>query len=200
VYEARCDCGTVRVVRETALRNGKSQSCGQCIPRGRLAAPVKKYYDRLRTMERVTNDKQGRAQYRCICSCGRETIVRGAVLRQGLTKSCGVCIRRKHGGAARGRTLREYQSYGAAKCRCTNKNSRAYKNYGAVGVKFSFTSFAHFIAVLGLKPTPAHTLGRYLDTGNYEKGNCAWQTRAEQRAEAKGKKAMLLWRTKNVAA
>lgn len=45
-------------------------------------------YGRLTVLEKF--DVQGtHARYRCRCECGRETIVRGAELRIGSTKTCG---------------------------------------------------------------------------------------------------------------
>jgi len=59
--------------------------------------------------------------------------------------------------------------------------------------------FIHFLADMGERPSSKHSLGRYLDVGNYELGNCAWQTRAEQEAEKKGKKAMMQFRATRIA-
>ena len=46
-------------------------------------------YGLLTVVERVQNDENGKAQYRCKCDCGNEAIVRGASLRSGNTTSCG---------------------------------------------------------------------------------------------------------------
>lgn len=40
-------------------------------------------------VERAENNHRGLARWKCKCDCGRETIVNGADLRSGLTKSCG---------------------------------------------------------------------------------------------------------------
>ena len=48
-------------------------------------------FGRLTILERVAN--LGRfAAWRCVCDCGKETIVRGTDLRMGKTRSCG-CLR-----------------------------------------------------------------------------------------------------------
>lgn len=47
---------------------------------------------RLTVIERTGSTKSGDALWRCVCKCGRETIVTGNRLRRGRTKSCG-CLR-----------------------------------------------------------------------------------------------------------
>lgn len=52
-------------------------------------------YDKLTVIERVKNDKYGNARWKCQCECGKETIVLGACLRIGSTKSCG-CLKERY--------------------------------------------------------------------------------------------------------
>jgi hypothetical protein len=53
--------------------------------------------------------------------------------------------------------------------------------------------FQNFLTDMGERPAGT-SIGRYLDSGSYTKSNCAWQTDAEQKSEARGKKAMLALR------
>ena len=43
-------------------------------------------------LKKVESTKQGMAQWLCKCDCGNETIIRGANLRRGITKSCGCLL------------------------------------------------------------------------------------------------------------
>lgn len=43
----------------------------------------------LTVIERANNTSAGLAQWKCVCKCGKETIVRGSCLRNGHTQSCG---------------------------------------------------------------------------------------------------------------
>lgn len=74
----------------------------------------------------------------------------------------------------------EFESFRAARRRCNKPNCVNYKYYGGRGIQFLFTSFEQFLAELGPKPTPKHTLGRIRNDGNYECGNVKWVTMAEQ--------------------
>jgi hypothetical protein len=86
--------------------------------------------------------------------------------------------------------------------RCYNPLRDRYSSYGGANPPVTVCDrwlndvdgYENFCADMGPKPTPKHTLGRYLDTGSYTPGNCAWQTVAEQMAERRGKIAMLRYR------
>jgi hypothetical protein len=73
--------------------------------------------------------------------------------------------------------------------RCTNPNHHAWKNYGGRGITVCDEwrqSFSAFLAHVGPRPTPNHSLDRYPNNdGNYEPGNVRWATRSEQRANSR---------------
>jgi hypothetical protein len=53
-------------------------------------------FGRLQVIEIVGTDHLGKAQWRCICRCGNETVVAGVNLRSGNTKSCGCKLAEQH--------------------------------------------------------------------------------------------------------
>lgn len=82
--------------------------------------------------------------------------------------------------------------------RCTNPNGPSWKHYGGANPPVQvcdhwLNSFEAFFEDTGVRP-PRTSLGRFLDSGDYKPGNCEWQTDAEQKAEQRGKRAMLALR------
>jgi|SRR5579864_1972026 len=76
----------------------------------------------------------------------------------------------------------EYFTYQNARQRCTNPKAMKYNNYGGRGIKFLFTSFEQFLADVGPRPSPQHSLDRKRNEGHYEPGNVKWSTKQEQAA------------------
>jgi hypothetical protein len=129
----------------------------------------------------------GKYKWNCSCWCGAKVIVKGGLLRNGNTKSCG-CLHRewmathntRHGEATRARVTPEYRAYHQAKDRCTNPNYHAYAAYGGRGIEFRFDSVQQFLDEVGRRPTSRHTLDRIDVNGHYEAGNVRWVTMHEQ--------------------
>jgi hypothetical protein len=144
----------------------------------------------LTVIERVRESEGGKAKWRCLCGCGKETVVTGDRLRRGRTKSCG-CWKGRHRDAIfPGRKYRpEYSVWLSMKKRCSNARAHDYSRYGGRGIVVCERwrdSFDAFYADMGQRPSPKHSIDRINNDGNYEPGNCRWATAYEQAANSRG--------------
>ena len=85
-----------------------------------------------------------------------------------------------HGYTLKNRVTPEYRAYQSARSRCVNQHDISYPRYGGRGIEFRFHSFEEFIADVGDRPSPLHSLDRKNTQGHYERGNIRWATRQEQ--------------------
>lgn len=104
-WSCRCDCGTETVVSHSALRGGRTQSCG-CYNRemSTLKNSGKNNHNFVdlegRRFSRLTAlEYLGGSKWKCVCECGNRTEVDSYELQSGGTQSCGCLIMERMCGA-----------------------------------------------------------------------------------------------------
>jgi hypothetical protein len=87
VWKCRCDCGGEVDAPLHQLTAGYRVSCG-CKSRPPLKDWIGKRFGQL-TVLGYAGKSGGMHQWRCLCDCGKETVVGQTCLAEGKTKSCG---------------------------------------------------------------------------------------------------------------
>ncbi|MCK2000072.1 hypothetical protein MZM54_01570 [[Brevibacterium] frigoritolerans] len=94
----KCECGNIKNIRSSNLKEGTTQSCG-CLNdekrrerKSNFEDLTGKVFGKLTVKNEAPRNGKKYIQWICKCECGEETVVSGSQLRDGRTKSCG-CLR-----------------------------------------------------------------------------------------------------------
>jgi len=134
---------------------------------------------------RIHPNGQKATRWLCHCDCGQETVAAAGNLTAGHTQSCG-CLAREVNRAARlthGRSnTPEYRIWRGMLNRGRNPKVASYALYGGRGVAVveRWHSFSAFLADMGTRPTPRHSLDRIDNDRDYSPENCRWATPEQQ--------------------
>lgn len=77
----------------------------------------------------------------------------------------------------------EYKAWNSMMGRCYYEKGKSYHRYGGRGIEVCKqwrTSPKTFVADMGKKPSPKHSLDRRDNDGNYTPDNCRWSTPKRQ--------------------
>lgn len=157
-------------------------------------------FGRLIVTGKAPSNRHGHSMAACVCECGNSLAVRTTSLATGNTRSCGCLftevaktIRLKHGDKLERAVAPEYRAWTNMITRCTNPKHNRWQHYGGRGISICERwrhSYEAFLADVGRRPSPGHSIDRYPDMdGNYEPGNVRWATGHEQRMNQRRQQA-----------
>lgn len=127
--------------------------------------------------------------YRCVCGVDKE--IQDGSVRSGATRSCGCLYKetsivlgrgnRKHGRSG----TPEYRAWYHLVRRCTDSSDNSFGDYGGRGITVAEEwlgegGFEKFLAHVGPRPSPKHSIDRIKNNEGYEPGNVRWATWEEQ--------------------
>lgn len=154
-------------------------------------------FGRLTPIEIVGTHSSRAKLWRCRCDCGGETTVEATKLRTGNTRSCGCLVTEhairvrpsavRHGDTQGGKMSAEWRAWRNMRSRCSRPSDVSYARYGGRGIRVCerWLTYENFLADVGRRPSPAHSLDRIDSDGHYEPGNVRWAT-DQQQAENRG--------------
>lgn len=144
-------------------------------------------------LARTSNYK---AWWECRCDCGASKVVNGVHVKAGKIRSCG-CLQREsareralgkqrnlqHGHALGRKRTPEFAVWLGMRWRCAptapDATRRLYFGRG-IRVCERWQAFENFLADMGERPSPTHSIDRIDNSKGYEPGNCRWATPLEQ--------------------
>jgi hypothetical protein len=141
-------------------------------------------------------DRRQNLVLKCLCEeCGNHTEINNVAFRvRKRCKSCsqvhGAQKRTTHGAAKRGKRDKLYAAYKAMLTRCYNPNARAYRWYGAKGIKVcaewhEFDAFRRWAMANGYQD--GMTLDRSREHEDYSPDNCEYVTQSENSRRMRSK-------------
>lgn len=119
----------------------------------------------------------------CKCACGKTKIIPSGNLTGGKSRGCRSCHARDS-NITHGKSCTQlYKTWTDMIGRCENTHRKCWPDYGGRGIKVCKrwrNTFLAFLADVGERSSPLHSIDRINNDGNYEPGNVRWATKAQQ--------------------
>jgi hypothetical protein len=88
----------------------------------------------------------------------------------------------------------EFRAWISLRHRCESPKSPSFKDYGARGITVCerWSSFENFLADMGPRPSPDHSIDRRDNDKGYGPDNCRWATWAEQASNKRNNRVLTI--------
>jgi hypothetical protein len=175
-FLCKCDCGKIFSCVKSSLVHEKVNSCG-CKKKMRYDI-LGERFDRLLVVEKIGLSNHKELMWKCICDCGKETVVNSYALRNGTTRSCGCLCFESRGNHLLLNWKKIHYARTNMLTRCYNKNFSLYSRYGGRGItvceEWRNNSLLFYNWSISNGFSKELTLDRINNDGNYEPSNCRW--------------------------
>ena len=123
-WKCKCSCGNTCEKYTTHLLGGYVKSCGECINNKNTFKDMRGHT----VGELHVEEYIGDSKWKCKCSCGNETIVRGYELRKGIITKCKQCANNARLDDLKGQTfgsweVLNYEGNKKWRCKCLECNN-----------------------------------------------------------------------------
>lgn len=123
-----CECGNETIAKTHNLRSDKTKSCG-CLKTGPKVVDLSgKQFGRLLVQGYSHQDKWRTSCWKCICECGKETIVSRTHLARHRTRSCG-CLKDETDKSRKGTKNPNYNPALSIEDRVERRFQQGYKDW-----------------------------------------------------------------------
>ena len=180
-----CDCGVQKEIVLSLVLTGKTKHCG-CLKKYKIKDISGQKFGRLTAINFVKFNESRQIVWLFSCECGVQKEIAAFAVIKGKTKSCG-CLSKdgkekasfRHGGCG----TRLYNTWVSMRERCSNPNSKDYKNYGGRKIRIceewhDFSVFRDWSLNNGYADNL--TIDRVDNNGNYEPSNVRFTTQTQQ--------------------